>query len=147
MIKRILLATDGSETALKAARWAADLAKTYGARVTVLHVVHIPAALAGSTVLPGGATDVAMVTRLMEQAAEGVMMVTTPTFEEAGIEYSTRIEYGHPAETIVRIANEEGVDLIAIGSRGLTDASALLLGSVSHKVLHAVHDKPVLIVQ
>ncbi|MGQ9488250.1 MAG: universal stress protein [Armatimonadota bacterium] len=147
MIKRILLATDGSQNALKAAQWTANLAKTYGAKVTVLHVVHIPAALAGSTVLPGGATDVAMVTRLMEQAAEGVMTVTTPVLEEAGIEYNTRIEYGHTAETIVKVANEEEADLIVMGSRGLTAASALLLGSVSHKVLHAVHDKPVLIVR
>ncbi len=147
MIKHILLATDGSDTALKATRWAAELAKTYGAKVTVLHVVHIPAALAGSTVLPGGATDVAVVTRLMEQAAEGVLTVTTPLLEEAGVEFETRIEYGHTAETIVRVANENGADLIVMGSRGLADASALLLGSVSHKVLHAVHDKPVLIVR
>jgi len=145
MIQRILLATDGSETALKATRWAAELAKKYGAKVTVLHVVHIPAALAGSTVLPGGATDVAVVTRLMEQAAEGVLTITTPLLEEAQVEYSTRIEYGHTADTIVRVAEEEKADLIAMGSRGLTDASALLLGSVSHTVLHAVHDKPVLI--
>lgn len=147
MIQHILLATDGSETALKATRWAAELAKTYGAKVTVLHVVHVPAALAGSTVLPGGTTDVAVVTRLMEQAAEGVITVTTPLLEEAGVEYNTRIEYGHTAETIVRVANEEGVDLVVMGSRGLTDASALLLGSVSHKVLHAIHNKPVLVVR
>ncbi|MDW8104209.1 MAG: universal stress protein [Armatimonadota bacterium] len=147
MIGRILLATDGSDSALKATRWAAQLAKTYGAKVTVLHVVHIPAALAGSTVLPGGATDVAVVTRLMEQAAEGVLTVTKPILEEAGVEYDTRIEYGHTAETIVKVAEEEGVDLIVMGSRGLSNASALLLGSVSHRVLHAVHDKPVLIVR
>jgi nucleotide-binding universal stress UspA family protein len=147
MIQRILLAADGSENALKAARWAAALAKTYGAKVTVLHVVHIPAALAGSTVLPGGATDVAVVTRLMEQAAEGVITITTPILDEVGVEYDTRIEYGHTAETIVRVANEEQIDLIVMGSRGLTAASALLLGSVSHKVLHTIHDKPVLIVR
>lgn len=147
MIKRILLATDGSDNALKATKWAADIAKTYGAKVTVLHVVHIPAALAGSTVLPGGATDVAVVTRLMEQAAEGVIAVTTPLLEDAGVDYTARIEYGHTAETIVNVATEEGVDLIVMGSRGLTDASALLLGSVSHKVLHAVHDKSVLLVR
>lgn len=147
MIGRILLATDGSDTALKATRWAVELAKTYGAKVTVLHVVHIPAALAGSTVLPGGATDVAVVTRLMEQAAEGVLTVTTPLLEEAGVEYDTRIEYGHAAETIVKVAEEESADLIVMGSRGLSNASALLLGSVSHRVLHAIHDKPVLIVR
>jgi nucleotide-binding universal stress UspA family protein len=147
MIKRILLATDGSENAMKATRWAAELAKTYAAKVTVLHVVHIPTALAGSTVLPGGATDVAVVTRLMEQAAEGVLTVTTSLLDEEQVEYETRIEYGHTAETIVRVAEEERADLIVMGSRGLTNASALLLGSVSHKVLHAVHDKPVLIVR
>lgn len=147
MIKRILLATDGSETALKATRWAVELAKTYGAKVTILHVVHIPAALAGSTVLPGGATDVAVVTRLMEQAAEGVIAVTTPLLDEAQVEYDSRIEYGHTAEAIVRVATQEEMDLIVMGSRGLTDASALFLGSVSHKVLHAIHDKPVLIVR
>jgi nucleotide-binding universal stress UspA family protein len=83
----------------------------------------------------------------MEQAAEGVITITTPILDEVGVEYDTRIEYGHTAETIVRVANEEQIDLIVMGSRGLTAASALLLGSVSHKVLHAIHDKPVLIVR
>jgi nucleotide-binding universal stress UspA family protein len=96
---------------------------------------------------PVAQTDVAVVTRLMEQAAEGVLTITTPLLEEANVEYQTRVEYGHTAETIVKVATEENVDLIVMGSRGLTDASALLLGSVSHKVLHAVHDKPVLIVR
>lgn len=144
MIRRILLATDGSDMALKAARWAADLGKRYGAKVTVLHVVHIPAVLAGSTVLPGGASDIAMVTRLMEQAANSIITLTTPVLDEHQVAYSMRIEYGHVAEEIVRVAEEENADLIVMGSRGLSNASALLLGSVSHKVLHASH-RPVLV--
>jgi nucleotide-binding universal stress UspA family protein len=46
------------------------------------------------------------------------------------------LEPGDPATTILRVAKEQGVGMIVLGSRGLGDAKGLLLGSVSHKVAH-----------
>ena len=47
---------------------------------------------------------------------------------------SRRTVDGKPAEQILEVAGSEGVDMIVMGSRGLSDAKALFLGSVSHKV-------------
>ncbi len=46
------------------------------------------------------------------------------------------VEAGDPAKTILRVAEDLGVGMIVLGSRGLGDAKGLLLGSVSHKVAH-----------
>jgi nucleotide-binding universal stress UspA family protein len=46
------------------------------------------------------------------------------------------LEAGDPAPTILRVARDQGVGTIVLGSRGLGDAKGLLLGSVSHKVAH-----------
>ncbi|MEM3022361.1 MAG: universal stress protein, partial [Candidatus Bathyarchaeia archaeon] len=63
-----------------------------------------------------------------------------------GAEADQRLKRGIPAEEILRAAEEEKVDLIAIGSRGLSGVKAFLLGSVSDKVSH--HAKcPVFIVR
>lgn len=49
---------------------------------------------------------------------------------------SNLLEAGDPAKTILRVAQDLGVGMIVMGSRGLGDAKGLLLGSVSHKVAH-----------
>ena len=46
------------------------------------------------------------------------------------------LEDGNPANTILRVAKRLQVDMIFLGSRGLSDAKGLLMGSVSHKVAH-----------
>lgn len=53
---------------------------------------------------------------------------------------------GHAPRFILEEAEDFGADLIVLGSRGLTDFSALLLGSVAHKVIHHA-DLPVLVVR
>ena len=50
--------------------------------------------------------------------------------------YSTIKQRGNVAEEILKIAEKENVDMIHIGSRGLSTAKEFLLGGVSHKVLH-----------
>ncbi|WP_253706371.1 universal stress protein, partial [Thermus scotoductus] len=52
-----------------------------------------------------------------------------------GVVLRTRSQVGHPAETLVRVAEEEGFDLIVLGRRGLTPVQRWMLGSVSERVL------------
>ena len=139
MINKILAAIDGSEHAWKALDLAADMAKQHGAQLIVLHVVPfepMPEALrsfAAAEHIPmeeeEGRYHYArnlgdQLTRSAEARAraKGLSEVIGRTVE------------GKAADQILDVAGSEGVDMIVMGSRGLSDARALLLGSVSHKV-------------
>ncbi len=64
---------------------------------------------------------------------------------KTGVDLHLRIQVGHPAEVLVRVAREEGFDLIVLGRRGLTPVQRWMLGSVSERVLRYAHC-PVLVV-
>lgn len=66
--------------------------------------------------------------------------------KEAGVEARTRLARGLPAEQLIQTADEEGVDLIVAGSRGLGAVQGWLLGSVSRQLVHSA-EGPVLIVR
>jgi nucleotide-binding universal stress UspA family protein len=66
--------------------------------------------------------------------------------EESGVDHEVRILEGLPGSTIADIARLEGMDLIVMGSRGVTNFEGLFLGSVAHQVLHK-SDCPVFIVK
>jgi nucleotide-binding universal stress UspA family protein len=136
---KILVAVDGSEHAWKALDLAVNLAKGSDTELFIIHVVPYEALPLGlrefaraenvpieeenaryhySKTL-GDAVTSAAETRARDQ---GLTKVTGWTAE------------GRPAESIIDAAREKDVDMIAMGSRGLSDATALFLGSVSHKV-------------
>ena len=108
--RRMLIATDGSSTADRAARKGYALARRLQASVTLLFVGH-------------------------PKTGELVLKDTVKTIgEEAGVPSAIEIRTGDPAEEIVDAASSEGFDLVVIGNRGLTGAKAALLGSVPRDV-------------
>ncbi len=146
MFSRILLASDGSEDAIRAASFAADLAKKYNSRVTVLHVFNMPIAPVAFVGAPGIELDAPMMAQYAEDVQAAVARRTGRVLEEEGIEYDVIQETGHPADTIVSTAEHGNYDLIVLGSRGLSEFKRFLLGSVSDRVSHHAHC-PVLIVK
>jgi nucleotide-binding universal stress UspA family protein len=148
MFKKILLATDGSEGALKAARAAAEIAGKFGATVTVLSVGQIPVinlfnyypSMIEPEVLPENIEK-----RIIEHAQTAIKE-TSRLLEEAGVPFDTRFELGHPADTICDISASEKYNLIVMGSRGLSGLKGLLVGSVSNRVVHQCHC-PIIIVK
>ncbi|NLH98088.1 MAG: universal stress protein [Chthonomonadales bacterium] len=146
MFTKLLLASDGSDYALRAAQAAAAIAKSMGASVTVLHVFSAPLLQMTAPGAPGMDIDPGAVNDYMEQVQDSVARRTGRILEEAGVAYDTLTEVGHPAEVITRIAEDDGYDLIVLGSRGMTPIKSFLLGSVSDKVSHHAHC-PVLIVK
>ena len=66
--------------------------------------------------------------------------------DAAGIVYTFHISVGDPAEVIVRFARDQGCDQIVMGTRGLGQFSALLLGSVASKVIQLA-DVPVMLIK
>ena len=144
MFSKVLIAVDGSPSAEKALECALDLAKKYGSKLVIVHVV----LRRFYAVAPSEAGVLATTVFVKELEAEGgeIMNRAESLAKSAGVEYEGRLLQGVPADEIVRIAQSEKVDLIVLGSRGLTEVRAFLLGSVSDKVSH--HAKcPTLIVK
>jgi len=154
---QLLLATDGSEPSLEAARLVRDLLNPAAlARVTILAVVPpldtVPfyGASVGFGVYGmygGGLSQETQdaVTAAAEQTAQEALQRTVAELDTmAPVE--TTVRRGSPADEIVRCAAENGAGLIVMGSRGWGEMHAVLLGSVSERVLHTA-PCPVLIVR
>ena len=69
------------------------------------------------------------------------------TLEKKGIAARTVEAHGDPADALVRQAEDDGADLIVVGTRGLNAAQRALLGSVSTKVVHHAAKCDVLVVR
>ena len=142
MFSHILLASDGSECALKAAETAATVATMFASRLTVLNVFK-PVPYIGAfeaPIAPG--LEPKYVAEIQDEAIRSVSRL----LEGRDILFDCRTEIGYPSEEIVRAADEEHCDLIIMGNRGLSGIKSLVLGSVSDQVTHHAHC-PVLIVK
>jgi nucleotide-binding universal stress UspA family protein len=141
----VLLATDGSETSIDAARRASQIL-CRADHVTLLNVVtEIPGDDAGG--FEGSVYSPAEQERVWKQElaeAGDELARTAAALTDAHID--KRIEVGDVAPTVCRIAEELHVDVLVVGSHGRTGLERLLLGSVSeHIVRHA--PCPVLVVR
>ena len=129
---------------MKALEFAIDLAKKYQSQLVLVHVVMrqiyaINPPEAG--VLAGTA-----IVRELEADGKAILAKGEETAKSQGVLVETRLRQGVPAEELLRAAVDEKVDLIVLGSRGLSQVRAFFLGSVSDKVSH--HAKcPTLIVR
>lgn len=135
MFERILVAVDGSEHSAKAVPIAGDLAFRYGGELLVFHAREHDFALG---------EDVETSKESME-LVDGIVR----DLKDAGISARgeiVRVPHGHTPRAILEVAREEHVDLIVMGTRGLSEWSRLLMGSVAHKVVHLA-DMPVLVVR
>lgn len=141
MIKRILVALDGSEHSFKALDLASDVAQKFGADLTLLHVVTsraLPAPLReflGKEHLHGPPkwAQEQLVGENIVRAAEEKARARGATVGQV------IIEDGDPSKVIVEVAERINADLLVMGSRGLSDLEGLILGSVAHKVSHLSH--------
>ena len=146
MFTHILIASDGSECALRAVRAGAEIAKRFEAEVTLLSVFDPPVGQMALVDPDTVALDPAMIARYADEVQSAVEKSATQVLEEVGVRYTARRETGHPVDQIVGVAARSRVDLIVLGSRGLGGLESFLLGSVSDRVLHHAHC-PVLIVK
>ncbi len=134
LIRRIAVATDGSEGALHAVRFATDLSLTLGADLWVLNVVQLTSAEAmGMHRLPKEE-----VRRHIDALAEGTFMKTAAEIG-ADVNYERVVLLGDPSQEITGWAKTHDIDHVVIGSRGLSPWKELMLGSVSEKVVRHAH--------
>ncbi len=146
MVTKILLCSDGSQQALQAASVAGDLAKRLQAEVLVIHVIDILAISAYTGPQADAAPPLGLLLGYEEEAQKEILQHTREALDRAGISYRVFPEIGSPVESILELAQAEGVGLIVAGGRGLNAWEALLLGSISQGVAHHAQC-PVLIVR
>lgn len=138
MIAKILVATDGSEHAKKAVAFAADMAAAYGAELDLIHVMRE----LGASVIPREMRAYERIEHievtqrdLLDSLAREILQAAA---DIAAVHRVARVKTlattGDPAGEVVKYAEENGIDLIVMGTRGLSGLEALLLGSVARKV-------------
>jgi nucleotide-binding universal stress UspA family protein len=143
---RILVATDGSPHAKRAAEFAARLARELReAEVVLVNAGHIPAMALGG---PGAdmMVDYSVLEEGFEKAGKEILDQTAAVFHGVDAPVKTQYRRGEPSHEILAAATGAKADLIVMGSRGLGQIGGLILGSVSEHVLHGAHI-PVLIVR
>src|SRR5258708_4008043 len=108
MFKEIVVCADGSDTALEAARVAAELASKFQANVTLLSVFNQSAAMVPFIYAPESVPYAANIIQVGEEMQESIQQKTGQIFEEKGVPYQSRRETGHPVDTIVNVAIDRG---------------------------------------
>jgi nucleotide-binding universal stress UspA family protein len=140
LIRSILLATDGSAPAERAAAFAAVLALQTRAKITVLHVRQVISANLGEPYFEDA------LLKTLDEAAALVEMTARRLHEQGVLEVETDVIGGLPSEVILTVAETRRADLIVMGVRGLNPLQSILLGSVSQAVIqHAKY--PVVVVK
>lgn len=141
-MKKILIATDGSESAHEALDFGLELAEEQGATPFVVYVA--PAV----EVLPyasfGGVAPT--VSHELDEQDRIPLKEAAEIAARRGLDVKTELLVGNPADEIVAFADTIEADLIVIGSRGQGAIASVLLGSVSRAVLHESR-RPVLVVR
>ena len=135
MFERILVGTDGSETAGEAVRQATELARATGAKLDIVSAYEpVPASRLREEggEIPG---DVAYAIGPREDVNVILEGASVPA-REAGVEVNTHAREGDPAGAILDLAEELDVSVIVVGNKGMTGARRFLLGSVPNNISH-----------
>jgi nucleotide-binding universal stress UspA family protein len=135
MFRKILLATDGSAASMHAARLAVKLARSLGARLTALYVVDpYPYLGIGDTNLMGLQAYLSTANVHAGRALQEVAALCSQDGKPVDVQLR-RAEDMPAAKGILDAAQEEGADLIVVGSHGRSGINRLMLGSIASKVV------------
>jgi nucleotide-binding universal stress UspA family protein len=148
MISKILVPSDGSKTAQRAAGYAIDLAKQLKASIVALSVIDERSFI--SQTVPASETarhTIEPIEDYLREAAEGYAGQIKKLCDINGVASKISIKMGHPVEEIVKEAKRSKANLIVMGSHGRSALSATVLGSVSYGVIHKDTTIPILIVR
>lgn len=138
-IKKILVPVDNSEYSSRALEYAEGFAKKMDSSILLLHCHHKYPSYLGEPFLQEA------INRIHDKAN----MVLEPYrnfLKRQKVHFSERLLEEPVGEAITKTAKIENIDLIIMGTKGKTDLEGLLLGSVSHKVMHYAHC-PVMIIR
>jgi universal stress protein A len=129
-VQKILVPIDFSEHSRQALHWGGSLAERYGAHLLVLHV--IPQAVEEAAT--HGSTAEQLIIDLTAKVEAQLYDITGKELQKR-LPVRMKVAVGKPADEILRVAREEGVDLIVMGTHARTGLGHLLLGSTAETVV------------
>jgi len=130
MFEKILVATDGSEHGMRAAKAAVGLGKLSGGTVTAIYV----ADTSRTSHLPDDMLLFSIRELLLKEGKEAVDQVEKLAKDE-GVNFESTVAEGNPGSEIIIYAEKAGMDIIVVGTVGRTGLDRFLLGSVAEKVV------------
>ncbi|WP_227374291.1 universal stress protein [Haladaptatus halobius] len=128
MFRTILFPTDGSKQTEGALETALDVASQYGATVHALYVVNTAGI---ATADPDSRRQIV---ETFENRSDDAVEAVAEAAAEAGVDCTTAVARGAPADEILDYAEDEGIDLVVMGTHGRTGLGRFLLGSVAERV-------------
>jgi nucleotide-binding universal stress UspA family protein len=135
MFARIVVGTDGSETAKRAVQEATQLAKQTGASLDIVSAFEpVPSSRLREERLQAP-SDIEHAVNPQEDV-NGLLAEAERDVTDSGVKVRTFARQGEAADAILDVAEEENADLIVVGNKGMTGAKRFLLGSVPNKVSH-----------
>ena len=135
MFKRIVVGTDGSETAAEAVRQAAGLAKLAGAQLSIVSAYEPVSKRRIQSEQEGAPADVQYEIGPREDV-NLVLEAAAAAAKKEGLEVQTHPVEGGPTDAILNVAEETDADLIVVGNKGMTGARRFVLGSVPNNISH-----------
>jgi nucleotide-binding universal stress UspA family protein len=132
-VRRILVPVDLSAGSLAALAIARDLAQTFDARVTAIHVFEYPEYGLSESVID--VIHPSHVAEQLQRAERERYEAAIESFDWRGVAHDMRFERGQAAQTVLAI--QDDFDLVVMGTHGRTGLSAALLGAVAHTVLRS----------
>ncbi|HET8862825.1 MAG TPA: universal stress protein [Solirubrobacterales bacterium] len=135
MFTRIVVGTDGSDTAAEAVRQAVDLAKLSGAQLSIVSAYEPVSKRRIEGEQQGVPADVQHEIGPREDV-NLVLDGAAAAAKREGLDVQTHPVEGGPSDALLSVAEETGADLIVVGNKGMTGAKRFLLGSVPNNVSH-----------
>ena len=135
-IKKILCPTDFSEPSLKGLDYAVDLAAIFQAEIEVLYVLPM---LPPAPMDPNISFEVPEFERLVHKDSEQKLQAIIDARIPKTVKAKAAVGHGSPAREIVRVAEDEKMDLIVVATHGHSGWHHLVLGSVAEKVIRLAH--------
>ena len=134
MIKKIMIATDGSDTGKKAAMIGIDIARRANGSITAVYVMetlrlaHLP----GYATMPGLKEKIL---ELMQEEGQQATQFVEDHAQMSEVPFDKIMAQGNPSEELLKVSRKLGMDLLIMGCLGRTGMEKILLGSVAEKVV------------
>lgn len=128
---KLIVAVDGSESSMRAVTHAAKLA-AHGAADTQIHLVNVQHPMHGSvsTFISG-----TQIQDLHQEEGMKALAQARSYLDTQNVPYEYHVFVGDPAETVSQYAAESSCDQIIVGTRGMSNLSSMLVGSVANKII------------
>jgi nucleotide-binding universal stress UspA family protein len=131
-LKRILVPTDFSDSARNALTYGISFAREYKAELTLLHVVETLTVGYASDLFP---VPMAEVFQEVSTYARSELGKLAAEVRDKGVQVNEKVVQGKPSAEIIRVATEETIDMIVLGTHGKGVLDKALFGSTTERVV------------